>query len=115
VLFGQDYTFGKYEVIDVIDDWDLGFDLGNAVKYIARAGKKDPKKTVEDLEKALFYINDKIKRIKKKKEGAKGCPLCLHPISAHGASTGVLSGFGSCTISVMNKDGKSVRCRCEGH
>lgn len=57
------YTRGKYEVIDVIHDWELGFDLGNAIKYIARAGHKNSDKEVEDLEKAVFYINDKIKRI----------------------------------------------------
>lgn len=51
------YNFGKYEVIDVIEDWELGFHLGNAVKYIARAGKKDINKTKEDLEKAVWYIN----------------------------------------------------------
>lgn len=43
------YTSGKYECIDVINDWGLDFCLGNAVKYICRAGKKDPNKTVEDL------------------------------------------------------------------
>lgn len=45
-----------YEVIDVIEAWDLGFSLGNAIKYIARAGKKDPNKYREDLEKAMWYI-----------------------------------------------------------
>lgn len=58
------YNTGKYEVIDVIEDWQLGFCLGNAVKYIARAGKKDPKKTVEDLLKAAWYLDREIKRIK---------------------------------------------------
>jgi hypothetical protein len=56
------YNQGKFEVIDVIHDWKLGFDLGNAVKYIARAGAKDQSKYVEDLKKAIFYINDEIKR-----------------------------------------------------
>lgn len=56
------YTFGRYEPIDVIDDWGLGFSLGNAVKYIARAGRKDPTKTVEDLKKARFYIDHEIKK-----------------------------------------------------
>jgi len=56
------YNQGKFEVIDVIHDWKLGFDLGNAVKYIARAGYKDEAKYVEDLQKAIFYINDEIKR-----------------------------------------------------
>jgi CRISPR/Cas system-associated protein Cas5 (RAMP superfamily) len=50
------YTDGKIEVIDFIEDKKLGFHLGNAVKYIARSGKKDPTKTVQDLEKAIWYI-----------------------------------------------------------
>lgn len=50
------YTDGKYECIDFIESWGLGFHLGNAVKYITRAGKKDPEKTKEDLEKALWYL-----------------------------------------------------------
>lgn len=51
------YTQGLFEVIDVIEDWGLGFHLGNTVKYIARAGKKDPSKTIEDLEKARWYLD----------------------------------------------------------
>ena len=43
------YTDGKIEVIDFIEDKKLGFHLGNAVKYICRAGKKDPEKTIEKL------------------------------------------------------------------
>lgn len=54
----------KYEPKDVIRDWDLNFSLGNAVKYISRAGRKDPSKTIEDLEKAIFYINDEIAAIR---------------------------------------------------
>ena len=60
------YTFGKLEVIDVIEDWGLGFHLGNAVKYIARAGRKDPTAVVEDLEKARWYLDREISRLKKK-------------------------------------------------
>lgn len=44
----------KYEPIDVITDWNLGFCLGNAVKYISRAGRKEDE--VEDLKKAIWYI-----------------------------------------------------------
>lgn len=58
------YNFGKYEVIDVIDDWKLNFNRGNAIKYIARAGKKDSKKTIEDLEKAVYYLNREINNLK---------------------------------------------------
>lgn len=46
----------KYEPIVVIENWELGFHLGNAVKYISRAGHKDPEKKVEDLQKAIWYI-----------------------------------------------------------
>lgn len=59
------YTKGRtYEPWDVIFDWGLGFELGNAVKYISRAGRKNPDKEVEDLEKAIVYIQQHIKRIK---------------------------------------------------
>ena len=51
------YTTGKIEVIDFLEDQCFPYHLGNAVKYIARAGKKDPKKTVEDLQKAVWYLN----------------------------------------------------------
>lgn len=54
------YTSGKIEVIDFIEDKGLGFHLGNAIKYISRAGKKDPNKTIEDLRKAIWYINRQI-------------------------------------------------------
>lgn len=51
------YTDGKIEVIDFIEDKNLGFHLGNAVKYISRAGKKDPSKKLEDLKKARWYLD----------------------------------------------------------
>ena len=59
------YTTGTIEVIDFIDDKNLNYSRGNAVKYIVRAGLKDPAKTVEDLEKAVWYIQHEIERIKK--------------------------------------------------
>lgn len=59
------YTDGKIEVIDYIEDKKLGFCLGNAVKYISRAGKKYPDKEIEDLEKAIWYINRRIYELKK--------------------------------------------------
>ena len=49
-----------HEAIDVIEAWGLGFNLGNAVKYIARAGLKGD--AVEDLEKAKWYIEREIER-----------------------------------------------------
>ena len=52
-----------YEVIKVIDAWELGFSLGNAVKYIGRAGRKG--NAVEDLRKAAWYIQHEIDRLSK--------------------------------------------------
>lgn len=57
------YTDGKIEVIDFIEQKNLNFHRGNAVKYIARAGKKDPEKEIEDLRKAVWYLNREIKRL----------------------------------------------------
>ena len=54
-----------YEVIKVIEAWKLGFNLGNTVKYISRAGKKDKTKTIEDLEKAKWYLEREINNLKK--------------------------------------------------
>lgn len=45
-----------YEAIKVIEAWELGFNLGNTVKYISRAGKKNPDATIEDLKKAAWYL-----------------------------------------------------------
>ena len=52
------YTQGSIEPIDVITDWALGFELGNAVKYIARSAHKGAE--LEDLEKARWYLARKI-------------------------------------------------------
>lgn len=51
------YTSGKIEVIDFITDQGLDFPRGNVVKYVARAGKKDPAKELEDLKKARKYLD----------------------------------------------------------
>ena len=61
------YTDGKIEVIDFVEDKGFGYHLGNAIKYICRAGKKDPAKTVEDLEKARWYLDRYIQRLKTQK------------------------------------------------
>ena len=55
-----------YEAIKVIDAWELGFALGNTVKYISRAGKKDPNKELEDLKKALWYLQHHINQLENK-------------------------------------------------
>ena len=58
--YGGDNT---YEAIKVIEAWDLDFSLGNTIKYISRAGKKDKAKEIEDLKKALWYLDRKIKKL----------------------------------------------------
>lgn len=65
------YKIGQIEVIDAIEDWQLDFHSGNAVKYIARAGRKDPTKEIEDLEKAVWYLNRKIGRLLKERQKGK--------------------------------------------
>lgn len=62
------YTDGKIEVIDFIEDKGLGFCLGNSVKYISRAGKKDPAKEIEDLKKARWYLDRHIANLEQGKE-----------------------------------------------
>jgi len=54
----------QYEAIKVIEAWELDFCLGNTIKYIARAGKKDH--TVQDLKKALWYLDRKISQLEAK-------------------------------------------------
>ena len=56
----------NHEAIKVIDAWDLGFCLGNTVKYISRAGKKDSNAELQDLKKALWYLQHHIETLEKK-------------------------------------------------
>lgn len=56
-----------YEAIKVIEAWKLGFNLGNTVKYIARAEHKDA--NVEDLEKARWYLDRHIAHLKGEAHG----------------------------------------------
>lgn len=58
--YGGDVT---YEAIKVIEAWNLGFDLGNTVKYIARAGKKPDSEELRDLQSARWYLDRYITRL----------------------------------------------------
>jgi hypothetical protein len=55
----------KYEVFNVLEAWDLDKDfyLGNVIKYVARAGKKNISTKKEDLQKALVYLERRIDSI----------------------------------------------------
>lgn len=57
------YTHGTIEPIDVIEDWQLSFSAGNAVKYIARHQHKGT--AIQDLKKASWYLNREIERLEK--------------------------------------------------
>jgi hypothetical protein len=57
----EHYNQGKIEVIDAIDAWDLNFSEGNVIKYVTRHRHKGNQ--VEDLKKALWYIERLIKNI----------------------------------------------------
>jgi hypothetical protein len=73
------YTMGQIEVIEAIEDWRLSFHRGNAVKYIARAGRKDPTRRIEDLEKARWYLQREIELIEAALEGrAPRCPSTMN-------------------------------------
>ncbi len=55
------YTHGKIQTIEVIEDWEMNFHLGNVIKYISRAGRKEDR--LKDLKKAQWYLNREISRL----------------------------------------------------
>ena len=57
-----------FEPIKIIEGLNLDFHIGNTLKYMLRAGKKNPEKEVEDLEKAVWYLQRKIQKLKKSDE-----------------------------------------------
>jgi hypothetical protein len=57
------YQGNNFEVIDIINDYSLNFELGNAIKYILRADKKGNKK--QDLEKAIWYLRYELSKLEK--------------------------------------------------
>lgn len=68
--YGGDTT---YEAIKVIEAWGLDFCLGNTVKYISRAGKKDKVREIEDLKKAKWYIERRIEQLQEERNGNTEC------------------------------------------
>lgn len=63
---------GGFEAINVIEAWNLGFCLGNTVKYIARAGKKPGNSELQDLKKAHWYLERRIAQIEQGAEAGYG-------------------------------------------
>ena len=64
----QHYAASKIEVIEAIEAWGVGYCLGNVIKYVARAGKKDPAKHLEDLRKALWYLQREIQTLEEEEK-----------------------------------------------
>lgn len=60
------YKGSKFEAIDIIEDYQLDFCLGNAIKYILRSGRKEKSKEIEDLEKAIWYVKRRIENASRK-------------------------------------------------
>ena len=60
------YNQGKYETIDVIEDWGLDFNCGNAIKYISRHKHKGS--PIRDIEKAIWYLQRHLQYLKGGKE-----------------------------------------------
>lgn len=100
------YTSGGIEVIDAIEAWDLNFHRGNAVKYVARAGKKDPAKELEDLRKARWYIDREIVRLEPPVAPSLPQPVRVRTTGQIGYITAVDKD--TATASVSLRDGGKV-------
>lgn len=80
------------QVIDVIEVYELNFHIGNAIKYMLRAGKKPGSFAITDLLKAIWYLEREIKTLSPEKESKAGdVPLAAAKPPAKGAITGGLS------------------------
>jgi hypothetical protein len=105
------YTSGKIEVIEFLEDQQLDFHSANAVKYICRAGRKDPTKEVEDLKKAIWYLQRKVEILSPNPRR----PNDMNSRSGGACGTGTGGAFVTlCEHSELISDGSSpkqcVRC-----
>jgi len=71
------YKRGKTQVWDFIRDNDLSFHLGNAIKYIVRAGFKHDKE--EDLRKAIHYLENELEHVQSTKSSAGVSEVLPYP------------------------------------
>lgn len=60
------YTSGPVEVIDIIEGFELGFHLGNVIKYVLRSPHKG--REIEDLKKARWYLDRMIEKREKERQ-----------------------------------------------
>lgn len=69
------YKGVKYEVIDIIEDFELDFCLGNCIKYVLRCDKKGHE--LQDLKKAQWYLQRKIDQIESQQKDGITCQIRL--------------------------------------
>ena len=72
------YTRGAIEVWDFIRDQQLNYHLGNAIKYICRAGYKSPDTKVEDLKKAIHYLENELLHSSQPDDDGRAVPLSVY-------------------------------------
>ena len=72
------YTRGRIEVWDFIRDQQLNYHLGNAIKYICRAGFKSPDTKVEDLKKAIHYLENELLHSSQSDDNGGTVPLSIY-------------------------------------
>ena len=72
------YTRGSIEVWDFIRDQQLSYHLGNAIKYICRAGYKSPDTKVEDLKKAIHYLENELLHSSQPDDDGRAVPLSVY-------------------------------------
>jgi hypothetical protein len=81
------YTRGSIEVWDFIRDQQLNYHLGNAIKYICRAGYKSPTTKTEDLKKAIHYLENELQNTLSEDEPIRpshSVPFSLWDYELHG-------------------------------
>lgn len=74
------YARNGLQPIDVIEDWRLSFNVGNALKYIMRAGHKDKSKLNEDYDKAIFYLKRSIKNFDRESTNVRGRTIAINEV-----------------------------------
>ena len=74
----EHYTRGSIEVWDFIRDQDLNYHLGNAIKYICRAGHKSDNTKTEDLKKAIHYLENELLHTHEPDDDGRTVPFGLY-------------------------------------
>ena len=78
------YIGKKCEAWDVIDDYDLNFNLGNVIKYVLRFGRKTTgEEALQDLKKARDYLDREIEKLRQKCEYKKELQKSLCDLQRH--------------------------------